>query len=250
MSYGWESKLKETDGGQFRTTHWSVILAAAQPGSTNADAALAALCQAYWYPLYVFVLGCSKSTEEAKDLTQAFFAQLLSKRFLEAVNPTAGRFRNFLLTSAKNFLADDRARREALKRGGAYEIVSLDDTSWANECLDKLVDHATPEKGYERQWALTLLDRAMSRLREEYTSSGRGQLFETLKRFLLEKKPTPHTAIAEGLGINTSTVGVAIYRLRQRFREVLRQEVAQTVDNDNDDEVQAELSYLLSALAG
>lgn len=248
MTSGWESRLKDADGGQFRTTHWSVVLAAAQPGSTNADAALATLCQAYWYPLYIFVLGCSRSTEEAKDLTQAFFARLLAKPFLEGVDPKAGRFRNFLLTSAKHFLADDRARREALKRGGAYEIVSLDDSLWANECLEKLVDHATPEKGYERQWAMTLLDRAMAHLRDEYAASGREQLFEALKGFLSEKKPTPHTAIAEGLGITASTVGVAIYRLRQRFRELLRQEVAQTVNGD--DEVKAELSYLLSALAG
>jgi RNA polymerase sigma-70 factor (ECF subfamily) len=247
MSSDWESKLKDGEGGHFRTTHWSVVLAAAQPKSTGGDAALAVLCRAYWYPLYIYVRGISGSKEEARDLTQAFFARLLAKPFLEGVNPKAGRFRSFLLTAAKHFLADDRDRQETLKRGGGYEMVSLDDTAAAAHYQDKLVDNSTPEKGYDRQWALTLVDRAMGRLREDYVSSGRGELFEILKGFLLESKPSPHATIAEQLGVHPTTVGVAIYRLRQRFKELLQDEVAQTVDTDQ--EAKAELSHLLSVLA-
>jgi len=247
MDSGWETKLKDGDGGQFRTTHWSVVLAAAQPSSSDADAALATLCRAYWYPLYIFLRGNSHSTEEAKDLTQAFFVRLLSTPFLESVDPKAGRFRSFLLTSARHFLADDHSRRTALKRGGGCEIISLDDTTLETQYQERLVDSATPEKGFEKQWALTLLDRALGRLREDYASTGREELFEILKRFLLEKKPASHAAIAEELGISPNAAGVVIHRLRQRFKELVHQEVAQTV-NDRQ-EVKAELSYLFSVLA-
>ena len=208
---------------------------------------MAALCKAYWYPLFLFLRGRSNSPEEAKDLTQEFFARLLEKPFLEGVDPSLGRFRSFLLAAAKHFLNDNWDQRTALKRGGGLEIVSLDDASM--EMYEaELAEQATPEMKFEKIWALTVVDRVLGRLKEDYTSDGRGEVFEALKRFLSEKKPTPHATIASELGISVSAAGAAIYRLRQRFKDLLHEEVANTVDGPAD--VQDDLRHLIVALGG
>jgi len=245
MSAGWESQLK-VEGGAFRTTHWSVVRAAAQTASSDGAAAMAELCRAYWYPLFQFLRGWSNSAEEAKDLTQEFFARLLEKPFLEGLDPSVGRFRSFLLAAAKHFLKDNWGRRTAQKRGGGLETLSLDDESLGTLYNSELVEPTTPEMKYDKIWALTLIDRVLARLREEYTSAGRGEVFEALKKFLSEKKPTPQAIIAAELGISVSTAGVAIHRLRRRFKDLLHDEVAKTVDGP--DEVEDELRQLIAAL--
>jgi len=227
---------------RFATTHWSVIVAAQDGASPQAQEALSSLCAAYWYPLYVFIRRQGYAAEQAQDLTQEFFARLLERDFLGSVDPAKGRFRAFLLAACKHFLANERDRERAQKRGGGMTILPLDwDRAEGRYSLEP-AHVQTPEKLFERRWALTLLDSVLARLREEFAGKGKAEVFESLRVFLLgEGRSVPYTQIADELGMSLSAVKVAVHRLRQRYRELLRDEIAKTVVDVEqiDDEIRA-----------
>jgi len=236
-------------GTWFTTTHWSLILNAQDTSSPVAVAALEKLCRAYWYPLYVFVRRQGEDQESAKDLTQGFFARLLEKKYLAQVQREKGKFRSFLLAALKHFLADERDKARAQKRGGGQTFVSLDDSTGEERYRLEPVDAMDAEKLFERRWALTLLEQARARVREEYLESGKAGLYDHLKPFESGDQNAPSYAqVAAELGLTESTVKSAIFRMRQRYRELVREEVANTVDNPA--EVDAEIRHLISVISG
>ena len=236
----------------FVTTHWSVVLAAGRASDTNrARDALARLCQTYWHPLYAYVRRLGNSPHDAQDLTQEFFARLLAKNSLSGADESRGRFRSFLLASFKHFLANEWDKARAQKRGGGQIPISIDVASAETSCgaVFEPADPASAEKLFERRWALTLLDQVLRRLRNEYVSSGRAELFEQLKPTLTEaSRSVRYAEIASRLGTTEGAVKVAVHRLRQQYRELLRAEIAETVSGP--DEVEDELRNLFAALAG
>lgn len=231
----------------FSATHWSVVLRAAgsQPG---AGEALTALCQRYWYPLYAYVRRRGNLPHDAQDLTQSFFARLLEKRLLERVDPAKGKFRTFLLTAMKNFLLDEWNKANAQKRGGQVSILSIDEEVAEEQYAREPTDGITPDQLYERRWAMTLLDQAMARLETEYRRAGKAKLFDALHGSLLGAKEASYSEIGGGLGLAEGAVKVAAHRLRKRFRNHLRDEIAATVGEEAD--VDAELQELFAALRG
>ena len=233
---------------QFAETHWSLVLAA-RTTSPDAAAALAGLCQAYWYPLYAFVRRQGHGPHDAQDLTQEFFARLLAKNYLADVDRTKGRFRSFLLASIKNFLANEWDRARAQKRGGGDTVLSLDATSAESRYALEPVDAATTaDKLYDRRWALTLLDRAINRLRDEFVRDDKTALFDELKFALTgDKGDASHAAVADRLGMTEGAVKAAAHRLRKRYRELLRAEIAEPVATPA--EVEEELRQLFAALS-
>ena len=228
----------------FPTTLWTVVLHAGRDEASQAQAALAQLCQEYWYPLYSFVRRRGYSPHEAEDLTQSFFAQLLEKRGLQRVDPELGRFRTFLLASLKNFLANDWDKAHARKRGGGQTITSLNAES-AESRYQLEPSHAmTPERHFERQWAMTLLDQVLDALRTEYHAEGKGDLFAELKAVIIG--PTAgYAAIAARLRRSEGAIKVAVHRLRQRYRELMRARIAATV---GEEDVEDELRHLVAVL--
>jgi RNA polymerase sigma-70 factor (ECF subfamily) len=233
-------------GATFVTTHWSVVLSAAQVDTPAATDALDKLCRAYRYPLYAFVRRQGRDHHEAEDLTQEFFARLLEKNGLSAASPERGRFRSFLLGAMKHFLANDWRERQAQKRGGGQVILSLDGAVSEERYRLEPADPMTPEVLFERRWALTILERVKERLCAEYIAVDKAALFDELKEFLSEKQPTPHADIAARHGMNPGAVGVAIHRLRQRYGELVREEIALTVGGP--EEVDEEVRHLIAAL--
>jgi RNA polymerase sigma-70 factor (ECF subfamily) len=223
----------------FRTTHWSVVLAAGESGQEKAREALQQLCAAYWYPLYVFARRQGYDPAESEDLTQEFFARLLLRNDLAEVSPDCGRFRSFLLASFKHLLVNEYHRQRTEKRGGLATLVSLEGEEPETRYRLEPADPMTPETLFERRWALTVLERAMARVREEYAMSEKADVFDALKEFLSSKKSLPHAALASKYGISVGAVGVTIHRLRKRYAEVLRDEISHTVGapEDIDDEV-------------
>ncbi|MGD0252586.1 MAG: sigma-70 family RNA polymerase sigma factor [Verrucomicrobiota bacterium] len=233
----------------FVTTHWSVVLTAARSDTTRARAALENLCQTYWPPLYAYVRRRGYSPEDAQDLTQTFFARLLERNAVAGVDPAKGRFRSFLLASLKHFLANEWDKAKAQKRGGGQVMIPLDIKSAENSGGFEPADNLTAENIFERRWALTLLEQVLRRLRAEYVRAGRENLFEQLKPTLTETSRTvAYAEIAIRLGTTEGAVKVAVHRLRQRYREVLRAEIADTVANPG--EVEDEIRNLFAALAG
>ena len=233
----------------FVTTHWSVVLAAGHANTTGSRDALARLCQTYWHPLYAYVRRLGHSPHDAQDLTQEFFARLLAKNYLARADESRGRFRSFLLTSLKHFLANEWDKAQAQKRGGGEILISIDYAAAETTCHFEPVDPSTAEKVYERRWALTLLDYVLRRLRAEYTASDREKLFEALKPTLTEaSRAVRYAEIASRLDTSEGAVKVAVHRLRQRYRELLRAEIADTVASP--DEVDGELRSLFAALSG
>ena len=231
----------------FATTHWSLVLAAGRDSSAGGRAALEKLCCIYWYPLYSFVRFSGSAPADAQDLTQGFFLQLLKSNFLDAVAPQKGKFRSFLLASLKHYLSNERDRARALKRGGGIPPVSIDERDAENRYRLEPVDQMTPEKLYERRWALTVLDLALARLKDEYASSGRLPLFDQLKEDLTGGETSDsHAEIGRRLDMTPGAVKVAAHRLRKRYRECLRAEIAETVANP--DEVDEEIRHLFHAL--
>jgi DNA-directed RNA polymerase specialized sigma24 family protein len=230
----------------FATTHWSVVLAAGRRGSPQSEAALAALCQAYWFPLYAYVRRVGHSVNDAQDLTQDFFARLLEKQYLATADPQRGKFRCFLLTSLKHFLANAGDRAKARKRGGGVRHLSLN-----LECGESRVQlepshDLTPEWLFERHWVLTLLHLVMGRLQAEYESSGKAEQFERLKGALTGSgERLPYAVLAAELGISEEAARQAASRLRKRYRELLREEVAQTLAETGD--VDEEIRNLFAA---
>lgn len=233
----------------FVTTQWSVVLAAGRSDTTQAHVALEKLCVTYWKPIYAFVRRQGHSPHDAQDLTQAFFARLLEKKWLGDADPGRGRFRSFLLAALKHFLANEWDKARAQKRGGGKLILPLNFKSAETSIELDPADQLTAEKIYERRWALTLLDVVLARLRDEYVSDGKEKLFEQLKATLTgTSRTTPYAALGEQLGLSEGAVKVTVHRLRLRYRELLRAEIAETVASPA--EVEDEIRNLFAALAG
>ena len=233
-------------GGQFTTTQWSLVLAAGAEDSHGREA-LATLCRVYWYPLYAFVRRQGHDPHDAQDLTQEFFARLLEKDYLGDVDRSKGKFRSFLLVALKHFLSKEWARAKTLKRGGGQALISLDALSAEERYRREPEDNATPEKLFERRWALTLLDRVLTRLSREYETAGKQAMFEQLRGCLTgDSDLLPYAELAPRLGLTEGAVKVVVHRLRQRYRGVLRDEIAQTVADPA--EIDDEIRELFSAL--
>jgi RNA polymerase sigma factor (sigma-70 family) len=236
-----------SDAAGFAATHWTVVLSAARgSGTPRAAAAMAELCRTYWYPLYAYVRRRNYDAHEAEDLTQEFFVRLIAKNYLADVDRQKGKFRAFLLAAMKHFLADEWDRSRAQKRGGGQVIVPLDgadaDTRYSREPAHDL----TPEKLYERQWAIAVLQKVLARLREEFLAEGKAVLFDRLEAFLAGGTTTTHAQTAAELGLTENAVKKAVHRLRRRFREGLREEIAHTVASP--EEIDEEIHYLLRCL--
>lgn len=227
---------------EFETTRWSLVLAAGHRSSPDAQAALTTLCRSYWFPLYSYVRRRVGNRDEAQDLTQAFFVQLLEKDYLAVARPERGKFRAFLLTSLKHFLSNQWDKARAQKRGGGRAAIPLDLAAGESRyCLEPM-DELTPERLFERQWALTLLEQVLRRLREESVATGKERQFERLKAFVAgQSSAGAYAAAAEALGVTEGAVKVAVHRFRRRYRELLRSEIAQTVAGpaDVDDEIRS-----------
>ncbi len=237
-------ELQRLRPGEFHTTHWSVVLRA-RGGSAQSAEALEKLCRAYWRPLFAYVRRQGHDVHAAQDLTQEFFARLLAGGSLASVEPEKGRFRSFLLASLKHFLANEWNRAQCLKRGGGREIFSLDE-ALAEERVEPAHD-ATPDKAFQRRWVETVLGRVNLRLRQEYEAAGQGTRFEALKVYLLnDYDPVSYAETAERLGLTESAVKSAIFKLRQRYGEMFRVEIAHTVRDAT--EVEEEIRHLLAAL--
>jgi len=225
------------------------VLAAKQAGGGEAAAALERLCRTYWYPLYAFLRREGRSAHDAQDLTQAFFAHLLQGRFLEHVGPHKGKFRSFLLAALRHFLCDEWDKVAAEKRGGGRAMVSLDESNAEELYLLEPDPSAAAEKLFEQRWALALLKKALERLREEISAAGRGSEFNELKIFL--SMPTDDGAyegVAARLGYSAETIAVKVHRMRQRYGELIRAEIAETVANPA--EIEEELQCLFNAIGG
>jgi RNA polymerase sigma factor (sigma-70 family) len=232
----------------FCTTLWTVVLEAGQPGTPQSQAALDKLCRAYWFPLYAFVRRQGHSPEQAQDLTQEFFRQLLEKNRIQAADRARGRFRSFLLACLKHFLANEWQRGQRQKRGGGMTIFSLDAETAEDRLRLEPADHQTPEKTFDQQWAYALLEQVMERLREEFTESGKADRFEALSAFLLDDEAGSQAEIAARLGMTESAVKSAVHRMRQRYAELLREEIAMTVERPED--VEAEIRELFATFGG
>ena len=231
----------------FVTTRWSVVLGAGQRLDPNAASALIELCQRYWYPLYAYVRRRGNDADEARDLTQEFFVRLLEKNTLAVAAPERGRFRAFLLTALKNFLANEQERTKAQKRGGGRLPLSLDFDSGETRFKIEPAHHLTAERLFERQWTITLLDRVMSQLREEHRAVSKLRQFELLRESILgEEAAASYAQIGESLGMTEGAARTAAHRLRKRYRELLRAEIAETVADPS--EVDAEIGRLFESL--
>jgi RNA polymerase sigma-70 factor (ECF subfamily) len=237
-------------GGIFATTHWTVVLAAGRGDSRDADMALEELCRTYWYPLYAYVRRHGHSREDAEDLTQSFFARLLEKNYLEGVTSDGGKFRSFLLVALKRFLANEWDRANRQKRGGGVVPLSLDWQDAESRYQIAPANNLSPDKLYDRAWALIVLERVITRLQDESGTEGKAGQYEQLKPFLMVgKSEIPYARAAAELKMSEGAVRVAVHRLRRRYRELLREEIAQTLANpaQADEEMQALFSALASA---
>ncbi len=234
--------------GRFATTHWSVVLAAGQPDSARYQQALEVLCRTYWFPLYAYLRRQGYNAQKAEDHIQAFFASLLEKRGLRLADPKRGRFRSFLLTALKHFLANERAHAQAQKRGGGRKLLSLDIENAENQYIREPRDELSPEKLFERSWALAVLDRTMARLQAEAVNAKKQKLFDCLKVYLTaDKGAIPYQEMAARLKMTEGAVKVAVHRLRRRYRDLLRDEIAQTVTTE--EQINEEIRDLFAALA-
>ena len=232
----------------FVTTHWSLVLSARDKKSPQSAEALEKLCRAYWYPLYAYVRRTGQSKENAEDLTQAFFARLLERNAVAAVAPEKGRFRSFLLASLNHFLSDEWDKARAQKRGGG-KVISFDLQSAETRLGEIPVENFTPEKAFEHHWAITLLEQVYQRLGGEYRAQGKGTLFDALRTTLAgASDAAPYAKLARQLDMSEGAVKVSVHRLRQRYRGLLRDTIADTVSGP--DEVEDELRYLFRTLAG
>jgi RNA polymerase sigma factor (sigma-70 family) len=230
----------------FTTTHWSVVLEA-QSESPAAQEALEKLCHIYWRPIYSFVRRQGIAPEEAEDVTQAFFLDLLEHKSLTAVRREKGRFRSYLLGALKYFLADERRRAMAIKRGKGQRLIPLEELSTDERTEVEPADPVTAEKIYERRWASTVLERALSLLKNEYVAAGNAVLFDSLKQLLPDEPGSPSQAdIAGKLGMTSNAVRQAFHRFRQRYQSLLREEIAQTVATPGD--IEDELRHLIAVV--
>ncbi len=232
---------------EFSTTHWSTILAAGQTPSPAAERALERLCRGYWYPLYAYVRRQEHDVADAKDLTQEFFVRFLEHNYVRRACRERGRFRTFLLTSLKHFLINEWKGANSLKRGGGQKTFSLDEEQAEQRFAADLFVEQSPDALYDQRWGMALLQQALDRLREELTAEGKAASFDQLKDFVWGGKPVgSYASVAESLGMSEGALKVAVHRLRQRFGELLRAEVARTVSTPV--EIDEELQYLITVL--
>ena len=233
----------------FVTTHWSVVLTAAGTDTTRAHEALSCLCENYWYPLYAYVRRRGHPPEDAQDLTQEFFARLLEKHWLARADREKGKFRSFLLMTMKRFLANEWDKAQAVKRGGHIRLIPFQFDTAETRYSQEPADASTPDQVFERQWALTLLQSVLQRLRADYEQDGKGKLFGALEPCLIGSRETqPYAELAAQLGMTDGAVRMAVSRLRDRYRQCLKDEIAKTVATPA--EVDEELRHLFRALAG
>ncbi|MCK4602283.1 MAG: sigma-70 family RNA polymerase sigma factor [Phycisphaerae bacterium] len=232
----------------FAATRWSIVLAAGGAhDATDTRRALEELIQAYWFPLYAYIRRRGQPSAQAEDLVQGFLTRLLEKKDLARVDRAKGRFRSFLLASLKHFMANEYDKRRALKRGGSVRVISLDALDAEARYAVEATCDMTPDRLFDRRWALAVLDQVLSRLHREYTNAGKAALFETIKDCL-----TPHRGrlsyaqLAKCLGMTQGALKVAVHRMRRRYRDLLRDEIAQTVDSPL--QVEEEIAYLLNCL--
>jgi RNA polymerase sigma-70 factor (ECF subfamily) len=229
----------------FVTTHWSVVLSAQEKDSAHAVKALETLCSTYWYPLYAYVRRAGRSPHDAEDLTQEFFARLLQKDYLQSVAREKGKFRTFLLVALQRFLANEWDRQHAQKRGGFAPVVSIDQELAESRFTAEPAHSLQPDVLFDRQWAMALLERTMSRLQEEYVVTGRAALFEFLRGCLgKDESALSYAEIAARLNLTEAAVKMAVQRLRARYREILRAEIADTVASP--EEIEEEIRHLFS----
>lgn len=234
---------------QFATTHWSVVLSAGAPDFAGQAEALEKLCRTYWYPLYAYVRRRGHGPEDAQDLTQEFFARLLKKNYPAQADRAKGKFRSFLLLTLNHFLADEFDRANSRKRGGGQVFVSLDQTAAEGRYCREPADDLSPEKLFERRWAQSILENAVKRLREEYAAENQTQACAVLQAFEPGEQATlSYEEAAARLGISESALKSKVHRLRRRHRELVREEIAQTVCTPA--EIDEELRHLLAALGG
>ncbi|HET6882143.1 MAG TPA: sigma factor [Pirellulales bacterium] len=232
----------------FATTRWSIVLAAQDRESPDSRKALASLCLTYWYPVYAFVRRRGHAAHDAQDLTQEFFATLLEKSYLRSVDRERGRFRTFLLTAVSRFLSNQRERSRASKRGGGNQPLSLDFATGESRYRHEPADAWTPERLFDRRWAFTLLDTVLARLEDEYRRQEKGPLFERLQDYITgDGGGSAYAETAAALDMTEGAVKVAVHRLRRRYRETLREEIAATVESP--DEIDDELKRLFDAIA-
>jgi RNA polymerase sigma factor (sigma-70 family) len=246
-----KDRLADDESGRFRTTHWSVVLLSAQTQVPGSQTALADLCRLYWYPLYVFVRRRGYNAEDAQDLTQGFFLSLLERKSLRQVGPEKGKFRSFLLASLKNYLSDAFDRENSIKRGGQIEFVTLDFETGEERYREDAADSLTAEKVFDARWAMTLLEH-VGRLRQEYASQGKTAVIDALLPFLDPtncKKLPSYEEVADQLQVSLGGVKTLIHRLRKRYSEILREEVARTVTDPQavDDEIHALCEALIAS---
>jgi RNA polymerase sigma-70 factor (ECF subfamily) len=243
-----DSAPAEQGAASFTMTRWSVVLAAGRSESASAHQALEQLCRTYWHPIYSFVRRQGHSPHDAQDLTQEFFARLLQKNYLGAVDRSKGRFRSFLLAALKHFLANEWDKVGAQKRGAHPVLIPIDVRSAETSYAVEPAENTTPETIFERRWALALLQQVLARLRAEYVREEKAKLFESLKSTLTgERHSVPYAQIGAELGMSEGAVKVTVHRLRQRYRELLREEIAHTVATPA--EVEEEIRALFAALA-
>jgi RNA polymerase sigma-70 factor (ECF subfamily) len=219
-------------GDVFATTHWTVVLAAGQRHTPSADGALEELCRTYWFPLYAYVRRRGHSKADAEDSVQAFFARFLEKNYLAGLSAERGRFRAFLLASLKHFLINEWKRSQRLKRGGGEQTLSLDWQTADTKFQVAATNEPSPDKAFDREWALALLAKVIERLQSECVADGKAKLFAQLKIFLTAGKgDSAQAGVAKSLGMEEGAVRVAIHRLRKRYRELLRDEIANTLSD-------------------
>jgi RNA polymerase sigma-70 factor (ECF subfamily) len=234
--------------GRFATTRWSLVLTAGGEATAGSRAALSELCELYWRPVYAFARRQGFDVHEAEDMTQAFFARLLEKHVVQAADPQRGRFRSFLLASFKHFIANERDRARAQKRGSGQVIVGLDVESAEARYSSEPVDTLTPEALFERQWALSVLDRVLAALRDECVKAGKATVFDAVRDLLAgDRNPGGYAALAGSLGTTEGALKVHVHRLRRRYRELLRAEIEGTVSDTS--EVDDEIGYLMAVVS-
>ena len=248
MSGNSAQNFSQAGDGRFATTHWSVVLRAGKPKAPGYQDALQTLCRSYWFPLYVYLRRQGYTNQQAEDYTQAFFCRILEKKVLSMADSKRGKFRSFLLSTLKHFLADEHDRAKAQKRGGGRKILSIDFKGAENQYNLEPADSLSPEKLFDKSWALTVLDRTMSRLKAELTSQNKQELFEYLKIYLTAGKDAiPYRDKAAQMNMTEGNVRTAVHRLRRRYRKLLRDEIAQTVTAE--EQIDQEIDDLFDALA-
>lgn len=240
--------MSSNASSSFATTHWSVVFAAGDANSPQARAALESLCRSYWYPLYAYVRRRGRNAHDAQDLTQAFFLQLLDHGYLSHADPRKGRFRTFLLVALNRFLTNEWNHERALKRGGAFSFLSWDECKAEERYAAEPFARDSAELLFEQRWALTVVERAMNRLQQEFAAGDKKELFENLKGVLTgDATSEPYATLAQRFQMTEAAIKMTAMRMRRRFGEILREEVANTLTNPTD--LSDELRHLLAVLA-